>query len=182
MKRFMHIVILLALFVALASPVVAQETPVEEQPTAVEAATVTPGSIAVTVTPGGEPVLPPPTPPVDGVTVSLGTLAFLLGLTVLAGVGAGAGIGAIIFQYLGRRDVQDTAEKLFEGMSPESQKMLRDQLANAQETINKFMEFFHKVTDGQPNTDVIVAQVIKQIGQNDRANWGIDEPKGVQDS
>lgn len=176
MKKVLYLIVALALLLSF-SMVNAQDitAPAPSEPTP------TLGSIEITVTPGGEPVLPPVQPPVDGITVSLGTLLFLLGMTILAGLGAGAGIGSIVFQYLGRKDVRDTMEKLFLSASPETQRVILEQLGYARDTVEKLLKIITDVTDGQPNQDVIVAQIVAQVREDlrhdDRKMWNIEQAK-----
>lgn len=96
---------------------------------------------------------PVPSSPINEVSLTWGQLLLLLGLTAVVMIPSGAGIAAIFFQYLARKDVRDTAEKLFLSSPPDMQKLIQQQLAHAQETTRKLLEFLSTVTDGKPNVE-----------------------------
>jgi ABC-type Fe3+-hydroxamate transport system substrate-binding protein len=144
-KRFALFVLLFSLLFVVGMAA-AQDAPLETNTPLLEMTVV-----ATDIAP--EPTPEPPSP-ISEVTLSWGQLLLLLGLTAVVMIPSGAGIAAIFFQYLARRDVRDTAEKLFLSSSPDMQKLIQQQLAHAQETTRRLLEFLSAVTDGKPNVDL----------------------------
>lgn len=91
------------------------------------------------------------------VALTWGQLLLLLGLTAVVAIPTGAGLMAILYTFMGRKDVRDTAEKLYLAQSPEAQKTITDLVVGFREVSTHLLSFFDAITDGRPNVDAQAA-------------------------
>lgn len=146
-KRFALIVLLLFTLFTLA-PAFAQD--VTPEPGATLLVTLAPTEAAPPV------VIPAPAPGNDLLAISGVQLAAYIVLAFAAGGGA----LAVVYRVLDNKDVQDTAEKLYESWSPDTQETIKDVLAHYREVNQRVMGFLDKVTDGKPNDSKLLTDAL----------------------
>lgn len=100
-----------------------------------------------------------PTPAETGINWST---VFYAAVTAILGGGT---IGAILTRFGQNSGGVDAAEKLYQGLSPESQSMFRHMFEQVNELALKVLALADKITDGQPN-DSPAAQAAKQYKQD----------------
>lgn len=97
------------------------------------------------------------------VALTWGQLLLLLGLTLLIGIPSGMGLIATLVEYTRRKDVRDTAEKLYLAQSPEAQKTVTELVIGYREISTHLLAFFDAITDGQPNVETRALKYRQQI-------------------
>lgn len=169
MKKFLSIMALALTFSMVSAQDVTPPAPGEPTPTL--------GSIEITVTPGGEPVLPPDAPPVDY------TPYILVGLGVVIIIVLGLFGGALWALYNSSpptvkeiiKVTLDAVLKQYEERTRMSPDTFDDKVA---EELRRLFEEFINRPDSQLVAR-ITAQVKEDLRHDDRKMWNIEQPKNA---
>lgn len=139
MKRFV-LPVLFAL--AFAFPTFAQDATDEPAPPVV---------VTVEVTEAAPIETPAPTAPIptDAIVLTGSQLLLYLGLAIFGG----GGVMAIGYRFLELRQARDVTEKLYMGLAPEQQELIKTVVDGYEETTRRLLDFLKAVTDGLPNTE-----------------------------
>lgn len=104
----------------------------------------------------------PPAEPTPAETGINWASVFYAAVTAILGGGT---IGAILARFGSNKAGLDSAEKLYQGLSPDSQAMFRGMFEKVNELALKVLDLADKITDGQPN-DSPAAQAAKRYKQD----------------
>ncbi len=162
-KLLILIVVMLLLNVIVPFAVFAQDAPTQVIGTPFS--TVEQADMTI-VSPTLEPTTAPVQTPVN-VPELFGSIFTLLAIVTSVFVGGTLSVVAVL-EFLRRKDVRDTSERLFLSTPPETQKMIADlvvSLDEARKTAERIadglLEFFKSTTDGLPNADSAAIQQLR---------------------
>lgn len=78
---------------------------------------------------------------------------------------------AVIFRFLDRKEARDTGEKLYEGASPETQRLIKEIVEGYRSLSEKLLNYFEAITDGLPNEDAPPREEARNTGPLPPGSW-----------